>query len=345
LTVLCPETPHKLIAAKRLRQDLSDSATLKLLHFKNDMYKNVPTDLKKIKLDADLYKLHKSGKGNSVFGMDNTSELLDEGFGLYSTLDLKKNIGPFKTQYYRISLTRKGNATFDIGLEKYNTKRNSILFGIPGQIFSLHQFSDDFLAYYMLFTEKFINDVILKPNNKQHFPFLSYSALQCFNLDNTTADEIENIIFKINNEVKERKTDGSEMIKLYIQQIILLAGRNYGNVLLTNQNTPNAHQSLYSDFLKTVGQHYLTVRKVAAYADMLHVSPDYLNRAIKSCSDKTAHELIDEMLLMQAKAYLIHSTKTISEIAYKLEFSDPSYFNRFFKKYCGLTPLEFRNQS
>ncbi len=309
------------------------------------MYKNVPADLKKIHLDADLYALHKTGKGTSDFGMDNTSDLLADGFGLYSTLDLKKKIGPIKTQYFRISLTRKGEASFDIGLEKYHTKRNSILFGIPGQIFSLHQFSEDFLAYYMLFTEKFINDVWPKLNHKQHIPFLSYSGLPCFQLDDPTADEIEHIIFKINKEIKERKSGVKEMIQLYIQQVIMLANRNYGNVLLSTHSSPNSHQVLYNDFIKSVGQHYLTVRKVAAYADLLHVSPDHLNRAIKSCTDKTAHELIDEMLLMEAKAYLLHTPCGVAEIAYKLEFSDPSHFNRFFKKYCGMTPLEFRSQS
>jgi AraC-like DNA-binding protein len=309
------------------------------------MYKSVPTDLAKIKLDTDLYKLHKSGNGNSDFGMDNTSEILDDGFGLYSTVDLKKNIGPIKTQYFRISLTRKGSANFDIGLEKYTTKRNSILFGIPGQIFSLHQYSKDFLAYYMLFTENFIADALLKYNRKQHYPFLSYSGLQSFQLDNNTADEIESIIFKMNQEVKERRSGCSEMIKLYIHQIILLANRCYGTVLLSNNHAPNSQQTLYNDFLKLVSQHFLTVRKVSAYAEMLHVSSDHLNRAIKSCSDKTAHELIDEMLLIEAKAFLLHTSLTIAEIAYKLEFSDPSHFNRFFKKYCELTPAEFRNQS
>ena len=131
------------------------------------MYKSVPSDIKKIKLNSDLYKLHKKGAGKSDFGMDNTSDLLDSGFGLYSTIDLNKNIGPVKTEYFRISLTRKGTASFDIGLEKYQPQRNYILFGIPGQIFSLHDISNDFLAYYMLFSEQFISDTFLKLNKKQ----------------------------------------------------------------------------------------------------------------------------------------------------------------------------------
>jgi AraC-like DNA-binding protein len=309
------------------------------------MYKSVPTDLKKIKLNSDLYKFHKNRTGKSDFGMDNTSELLDGGFGLYSTTDIKKNIGPVKTEYFRISLTRKGNASFNIGLEKYQPHRNCILFGIPGQVFSLHDISKDFLAYYMLFTEDFVSDTFLKLNKKQHFPFLTYSGLQCFELDDDTANEIEIIIFKINDEIKKNKSECSEIIGLYIQLILIYANRNYGAMLLSTYGTSNTMQNLFNSYLKLVSQHFFSIRKVADYADMLYVSPDHLNRAIKSCSDKTAHELIDEMVLMEAKAYLLHSELTVSEIAYKLEFADPSHFNRFFKKLCNQTPLEFRKKS
>ncbi len=309
------------------------------------MYKSVPTDIKKIKLDTDLYKLHKDGTGKSNFGMDNTSELLDHGFGLYSTSDVKKNIKHIKTEYFRISLTRQGSAGFDIGLEKYQPYRNCILFGIPGQIFSLHDVSNDFLAYYMLFTEKFISGTSAFANKTWQFPFLNYSGVQCFELTDEIASEIETIIFKINEELKKKKTQCSDTIKLYIQLILIHASRNYDSVQLSRQGTANTAQHLFSNYLKLVGQHFLTVRKVAEYADMLHVSPDHLNRAIKACSDKTAHDLIDEMVLMEAKVYLLHSPMSISEIAYKLDFADPSHFNRFFKKLCNQTPLEFRNQS
>ncbi len=308
------------------------------------MYKNLPSDIKKVQLDANLYKLHKDGTGKSHFGMDNTPELLDNGFGLYSTVDVK-DIDHIKTEYFRISLTRKGSATFNIGLEEYKPRRNVILFGIPGQIFSLRDISHDFSAYYALFTENFISGTTIFKNRRWQFPFLNNSGVQCFELNEETAEEIENIFYKMDNEVKANTTHCSDAIKAYIQLILINASRNYDLAQLSGKGIANPSNMLYSKYVKLVAQHFLTVRKVADYADMLHVSPDYLNRSIKTCANKTAHDLIDEMLLMEAKVYLLHSQLTISEIAYKLEFADPSHFNRFFKKLSSYTPLEFRNQS
>src|SRR6476660_4711508 len=120
------------------------------------MYKNVPSDIKKHLLDTSLFKIHKEGMEHSDFGMDNTSELLDNSFGLYSAIDLKERIGPIKTEYFRVALIRKGNVCIDIGLEKFHPFRNCIIFGFPGQVFSLYDTSKDFFCYYMLFSESFI---------------------------------------------------------------------------------------------------------------------------------------------------------------------------------------------
>ena len=75
---------------------------------------------------------------------------------------------------------------------------------------------------------------------------------------------------------------------------------------------------------------------------MLHVSPDHLNRIIKNQSDKTAHELIDEMIVMEAKALLLHSQLSVAEIAYKLEFADPSHFNKFLKNLSAALPFNIK---
>jgi AraC family transcriptional regulator, transcriptional activator of pobA len=302
------------------------------------MYKSITEDIKKIYLDQSVHKLHKTGEVNSDFGMDTSAELLDNGFGLYSTSGLVKKIGPLKAQYYRFSLVRRGSVSIDLGIESYKVTRNYIISGFPGQIFSLYN-PEDFTAYYMLFTEDFLSDII-SPKKLQQFPFLSYEGNHCFELKEETAIEIEQVIMKMNDELKKRKPALSNVIKSYIQLILIFANRDYNSLLLSSKQSPA--KSLFVRYIKLVSQHFLLHRKVTYYADMLYVSADHLNRVIKKESGKTAGELINDMILIEAKAYLMHSDLSAAEIAYKLGFSDPSSFSKFFKGAEGITPLQFR---
>jgi AraC-like DNA-binding protein len=59
----------------------------------------------------------------------------------------------------------------------------------------------------------------------------------------------------------------------------------------------------------------------------------------------SAGELIRDRILLEAKRLLINLDLTISEIAYQLNFSDNSYFTKFFKKYTGQKPDEFRKSN
>ncbi len=309
------------------------------------MYKSLTAEIKKYALDATLHALHKEGMGKSDFGMNNTSALINGGFGLYSTENTKPRIGVIKTEYYRIALIRSGSVTFTIGLETFQPVRNTIVFGFPGQLFSLQNPTDDFFAYYMLFSDSFIAETLLLSKYKNQFPFLSYAGIQCFPLSEAEGNEIEALIMKINEEVKTQKAHLHQAIQLYIQLIFIVANRSYAHKILSKQYASEQETPLFTRFLKLVSEHFLTVRKVSDYADMLFVSADHLNRIIKLNSDKTAHQLIDEMILREAKAYLLHSTLSITEIGYELDFSDPSHFNKFFKKLTDCTPLQYRNKS
>ena len=309
------------------------------------MYKSVHSGIKQYSLTASLHKLHKEGSGKTDFGMDNTNTLLENGFGLYSSVNTKKNIGPIKSTYYRIALMRSGSAHFSIGLENFYPARNSIIFGFPGQIFSLQDPTVDFFIYYMLFSEDFISTAGLLKNHTKQFPFLSYSGVPCFSLNEEEGKEIEHFILKMNEELKAGKVNAGQVIRLYIQLILVNAGRHYTQQFISGNSTGDSNSLLFSRFVKLVSEHFHTVKKVADYAVMLHISADHLNRTIKAHSDKTASELIDEMIIREAKAQLLHSALSISEIAYELGFTDPSHFNRFFKKLAGCTPLVYRNNA
>ncbi|MCB0611124.1 MAG: helix-turn-helix transcriptional regulator [Lewinella sp.] len=303
-------------------------------------------EIRAYNLDAALFRLHKEEGAPSDFGMDNSVELFEGGFGLYSTQNTKSRIGPIKSQYFRVSLVRSGHANFDIGIEKYHPAADSIVFGFPGQVFSLYDKSDDFLAYYMLFSEEFMPDSAFSTReNKETYPFLTYTGIQCFPLDPVEADEIERLIFRINEEIRRRKKDSGKIIQLHIQLILAYADRSYERQALHKEASGESSHGLLRRFIKLVEKHFLTQRKVSDYARMLNVNPDYLNRIIKAHSKKTAGELIDEMILTEAKAYLLQTELSNAEIAYLLEFADPSHFNRFFKKQTNCTPLQYRNRS
>jgi AraC family transcriptional activator of pobA len=53
---------------------------------------------------------------------------------------------------------------------------------------------------------------------------------------------------------------------------------------------------------------------------------------------------VQEHLIEQAKNYLSHTSYTIAEIAYLLNFEYPNYFARLFKKINGVSPKEYRRR-
>lgn len=297
--------------------------------------------VKKVQLGSAFYKMQKSGIAENNFGLDNSGDLLGGGFGLYSTANMVAGIGPIKTEFYRIAFTRQGDVNVKLGLESFHPKRNTLVFGFPGQIFSLWDKSPGFYAYYILFKEDFVtHSAVLK--GIREFPFMSYTGVQGFELEEDEGLEVEDLIHKIDAEIKRNDADMVASIELYVQLILLKAHRSYRRQQLSKQVTSTSNNALFKRFIKLVGQHFLTHKKVADYAKMLCVSPNHLNRIIRSQCDKTAHELIDEMVLMEAKALLMQTSSSVAEIAYQLEFTDPSHFNKFFKKLTGVTPMEFR---
>ena len=75
----------------------------------------------------------------------------------------------------------------------------------------------------------------------------------------------------------------------------------------------------------------------------MHLTPKYFSSLIKQDSGKTAGEWISEMLLLESKVRLQDKSQSIAQIAYDVNFSDPSHFGKFFKKHTGMSPLKYRS--
>jgi len=299
-------------------------------------------DIPRFKLEK-FRPVHRSEDVSSSFGNNRLDKSLAiEGFELYSSEGLLRSMGPLKSAFYRISLTVSGTMDMQIGLDNYTHQPGTICFTYPNQIISKNNISQDAFGYYILFTEDFLSELIPSIRISSEFPFYDPNGLPLFSLSASELDTITGHILRINEELRQNNTGKAKAVKMYVYLILLEAKRSYERQEWQGKADLSGNGGLVSRFKTLVSQHYLTQRQVADYAAMLSVTPNHLNRIIKDTTGRTASDTIKEMLLQEASSLLKYTTRSVAEIAYELDFSDPGTFSRFFKKATGQTPLAFR---
>lgn len=96
-------------------------------------------------------------------------------------------------------------------------------------------------------------------------------------------------------------------------------------------------------FLQLVFDRERQPLSVSEYADLLHVTANYLNKTVKFHTHRTAIDWIEIARLNMAKQLLKDPAVPIVEVASRVGLEDQSYFSRFFKKKTGLTPSQYRS--
>ena len=97
-------------------------------------------------------------------------------------------------------------------------------------------------------------------------------------------------------------------------------------------------------FRALVEQHLVDHWPTPRYAEALGMSESRLNRIARATAGKSALEVVQDRLTLEARRRLIHVAGPVSSLAYELGFEDPAYFWRFFKRRTGMTPREFRRR-
>jgi AraC family transcriptional activator of pobA len=91
-----------------------------------------------------------------------------------------------------------------------------------------------------------------------------------------------------------------------------------------------------------IDMHLTEHRPLAFYAERLGISPTHLNRLSRLHYGESVQALVDRKLASAARRELVFSPFPAKAIAFSLGFSDPAYFNRFFRKKTGMTPGRYR---
>ncbi len=107
----------------------------------------------------------------------------------------------------------------------------------------------------------------------------------------------------------------------------------------------NRNKILVKEFNSLLTKEIKFSRSVKYYAERLAISPKKLNCLSKTYyGKKTAKEYIEYKIISDSKMLLLETPETVKQISYSLGFTEPTNFNKFFKKNTTITPQQFREQ-
>lgn len=269
--------------------------------------------------------------------------LLVERFGPYLHRQPKKLHSAHRHTFFHLVMFTKGGGTHTIDFIDFPVTPFQIYFMIPGQVHSW-QFEGEVDGYIVHFSDSLFKSFLLDTNYLEQFRFFCGITEDCIC---QLPEEIHDKAIQLFEDMLDQTTDDREneiaMTRILLMHLFVLIEKA-GTIQHKNEILQHK-QALLKKFRLLIEQHYRELRLPKEYADLLFVTPNYLNVLCQELLSKTAGEMIRDRILLEAKRLLIKATNIpISEVATDLNFKDKSYFNRFFKKYANMTPDEFRKQ-
>lgn len=236
----------------------------------------------------------------------------------------------------------RGSAKATINITQYQFLERDVLVLEPGSFLLIHEFTEDALVYYILFSSSFLEKNTFSPHNsfdlfRKRSPILHVST--------EVGDVLKNLAVVLMQASNCSPSLLSSAKMAYVCNLL--------QVSYTEATTPkegyiihpkDRKEEVFQSFCKLVLHHHHEWHHVARYAEEMMLTIPHLCSTIKSVSHKTAGSLIDDAIIIDAKSQLKITDIPIKEIAMSLGFEDMTPFTRFFKLRTGMTPKAYRQK-
>jgi len=251
----------------------------------------------------------------------------------------KTNV-PHRHHFYEILIFDQASGMHEIDFISYPVKSRNIHFISPGQVHYL-SVTNDSHGYILAFSDEFYTQYEYNKSGIVHYPFFQSVRKNILQLSEEQFQKASAIIPFILHEYKQQPNP--EILHTYLKALMLELQRIY-EFHYKDTGATIQEDRILRHFLQILEKEFKSKKPVGEYADMLTIHTGILNSAVKKITGKTTGELILERIILEAKRLLHHSSLSQKEIAYELNFEDPSYFSRIFKRKTNFSPSEFREQ-
>lgn len=259
---------------------------------------------------------------------------------LEDTLTLRPNrVQPHYHHFFQVFLiSGKGVVMHDF------TERSlpgaAIFFTSPGQVHALKP-ATVLNGIVVSFSQLFFDHTTPPPSALLDFPFFFTSgAIPLLPLNAEQERHFHTLFSELLHEFRGNQSQVEDVLRAYLRIVFTRAARLYAKA--HDMEATSRPAQLVQQFRLLVENRFRELTALNDYAALLKVTPNHLNDTVRAQTAHSAGELIRLRQLLEAKRLLLHSTLSISEVGYHLNFQDPSYFSRFFRRYTEQSPADFR---
>ena len=249
---------------------------------------------------------------------------------------------PFRSDHFIIIMQLEGSSRIRINSTDYNIHGREVLLIPPNAIRQYQELQPGNHFAGLAFTTGFL---ARSGFNKKHADMLDFFSanLPCIVLNASDFNRLLSML-----QLLQRKyTSTDDMLDqqvifhlflafLYELRSVYVRSNNDKKIQLTRK------EDITMRFVKLLADSFREERSVSFYAGQLNVTPRHLTQTVKEVTGKSAGELIDETVIMEAKILLNDVSLTLAQVAEHLYFSDQFFFSKFFKRNAGITPSQYR---
>jgi AraC-like DNA-binding protein len=235
---------------------------------------------------------------------------------------------PYRVDEGRVMMVTRGWVRVVINLEEQRLEQQSLIVLVADSIFEIQEWSDDFDLRAFTFKD---------------LPLFTSISQQTY----LTLNDDE---WRLTNEYVElmwhetRYQPLQPEVITHLQTALLLELKRFADREENlRQQIATRQDKIFHQFLRLVNLYGLRERKIEFYADKLCVTPNHLGAVIKKASGLTVMQWLNRHAIQKAKVLLRYSDLPIWEVAEHMNFANPSFFSKFFKREIGMTPAEYRN--
>ena len=232
-------------------------------------------------------------------------------------------------------LCEKGSFSFLQNQIRYNVSKGDLVIFLNGVIISDIHLSVDFKGIILEFSESFF----YTDNVRNSYIIIGHLSLlkdpvirlndEQFKICRSSLILLEEKLMDKDNLFHEELL--AALLKVHVLEILNIHASIYSKI------SPDSRPaSIMAKFISMLEDgNYIHHRELAFYASELCISPHYLSEVSKFTSGQPASYWIERFTLQSLLQHIVNRECSLSELAYKFNFSSLSHVSRFIKKHTG----------